>query len=135
MEASIANAVVTRSKKVIVADRTGEPKKEPPKRISPVPENPEDLGPRTKNKILRDLAKEAKKAGRKSMNIWAQVDLLDRKGKRVDVVTVGRLGDALARLREIEQDAIRLGYHPDKFGPIIRGAFLSGLIEGFEHHD
>ncbi len=134
MEAS-TNVPVTRSKKVLVADRTGEPKKEPPKRISPVPENTEDLGPRTKNKILRDLAKEAKKAGRKSMNIWAQVDLLDRNGKRVDVIPAGRLADALARLHEIERDAIRLGYHPDKFTPIIRGAFLSGLVEGFESHD
>jgi hypothetical protein len=124
------------SKKIIVIDKTGEtdnkPKRrgkrrrektDPAPRESIVPEDGPELHPRTRNKILRQLAAEARRIGGSCVAVRCSSDHVG------DVVVLAPLLEAIVRLKEIEKDAIKLGYKPDRFAPATRGAFLSGLIE------
>jgi len=124
-----------KEKKVIVIDNTGEGKggkrRRPGKRRrqksaprpSIVPEDGPELHPRTRNKILRQLAAEARKVGGSCVALRCSLDHVG------DVLVLAPLLEAIVRLKEIEKDAVKLGYKPDRFAPATRGAFLSGLIE------
>lgn len=124
---------MSKEKKVIVIDNTNKNKdgkrRRPGKRRraaprpSIVPEDGPELHPRTRNKILRQLSAEARKVGGSCVAIWHSREHVG------DVLVLAPLLEAINRLLEIEKDALKLGYKPDRYAPATRGAFLSGLIE------
>jgi hypothetical protein len=127
-----------KTKKVIVIDETGRERGRKTRRRDRLPDHDpmmppaaEELHPRTKNALLRQLAEEAERLGRATGTMWRMRSAC---GDEVDgdVLSAAKLARAFAILRRIENDAHRVGYAAKKYLPPIRAAFLTGLIERVE---